>query len=118
GAHTLLETLQALPNTALAVATGSYHRAALLKLSHVASAWHDIPLSTSDDSEIRTLIMESALNKAKQFYETEQFNRIIYVGDGPWDIKAVDALKWDFVGIASNYPKNKLQEWGATCVIP
>lgn len=117
GAHTLLETLQALPNTALAVATGSYYRAAMLKLSHVTPAWCDIPLSTSDDSEIRTLIMESALHKAKQFYGKEQFNRIIYVGDGPWDIKAVKALEWNFVGIASNYPKHQLQEWGATCVI-
>lgn len=117
GSPTLLEKLQAHPNIALAVATGSHHRSALLKLSHVATKWSEIPLGSSNDSIVRTAIMEIAHQKAKQTYGVAEFNRIIYIGDGPWDVKATRHLQWDFIGIASNYAKEQLRDWGAKCVI-
>ncbi len=117
GVHAFIETLQSMPEVALAVATGSHHRSALLKLSHVNPSLCDIPMGTSSDSDIRTTIMEVALNKAKEIYTRNNFNQIIYIGDGPWDVKAVKHLQWGFIGVASNYGKSQLQEWGAKCVI-
>lgn len=117
GAQAFISTLTALPHIGLAVATGSHYAAAQLKLSQVAPALCQVPMGTSSDSEIRTTIMEIALLKAKATYQREDFNRIIYVGDGPWDVHAVRQLQWGFIGIASNYTKSTLQEWGAKCVI-
>lgn len=117
GVHSFIETLQSMPDVALAVATGSHHRSALLKLSHINEHLCKVPMGTSTDSYIRTMIMEAALDKAKLTYERSDFNQIIYIGDGPWDVKAVKDLEWGFIGIASNYPKSQLQEWGAKCVI-
>lgn len=117
GSPMLLEKLQSEPNIALAVATGSHQRSALLKLSHVAPSWCDVPLGTSNDSIVRTNIMETAHHKAKYAYGVKKFNRIIYIGDGPWDIKATKHLAWEFIGVASNYATNQLRDWGAKCVI-
>jgi len=117
GVQPFIETLQSMPNVALAVATGSHHRSALLKLSHVNQALCEVPMGTSTDSEVRTTIMEIALNNAKKTYGINDFNQIIYIGDGPWDVKAVKNLQWGFIGVASNYAKSQLQEWGAKCVI-
>lgn len=117
GSPNLLETLHAHPNIALAVATGSHYRSALLKLSHVTKQWREISLGSSNDSVVRTTIMETAHHKAKQCYGVKQFERIIYIGDGPWDVKATKQLQWEFIGIASNYAKDELRDWGAKCVI-
>lgn len=117
GVQAFIDTLQSTHDIALAVATGSHHRSALLKLSHVNNELCKLPMGTSTDSDIRTAIMETALNKAKQTYAQEDFNQIIYIGDGPWDVKAVKHLQWGFIGIASNYAKSQLQEWGAKFVI-
>jgi phosphoglycolate phosphatase-like HAD superfamily hydrolase len=117
GVHSFIEMLQTMPDVVLAIATGSHYRSALLKLSHVHPSLCDIPMGTSSDSDIRTTIMEIALKKAKETYTRSHFNQIIYIGDGPWDVKAVKHLQWGFIGIASNYAMSQLQEWGAKCVI-
>lgn len=117
GAASLISILTELPHIGLAVATGSHYGAAQFKLAQVAPALCQVPMGTSTDSEIRCTIMETALQKAKAAYQRDEFNRIVYVGDGPWDINAVKTLQWGFIGIASNYTKCTLQEWGAKCVI-
>lgn len=117
GAASLIEILQSRQDVALAVATGSHQRAAKLKLSNVAPSLCDAPMGTSTDSHIRTIIMETALNAAKRVYQLEQFDRIIYIGDGLWDIEAVKQLQWGFIGIASQHSRHTLQSFGAKCVI-
>lgn len=117
GATSLISMLTELPHIGLAVATGSHYSAAQFKLAQVAPALCHVPMGTSSDSESRSTIMETALQKAKAAYQRDEFNRIVYVGDGPWDVNAVKMLQWGFIGIASNYAKSTLQEWGAKCVI-
>ncbi len=117
GATSLISILAELPHIGLAVATGSHYGAAQFKLAHVAPVLCEVPMGTSSDSASRSTIMETALQKAKAAYQRDEFNRIVYVGDGPWDVNAVKMLQWGFIGIASNYAKSTLQEWGAKCVI-
>lgn len=117
GVQPFIEKLQSMPEIALAIATGSHYLAALLKLSHVNQQLCQVPIATSTDSDVRTTIMQTALVKAKKTYAREDFSQIIYIGDGPWDVSAVKELQWDFIGVASHYSKNQLQEWGAKCVI-
>ncbi len=117
GVHSLFEQLAKEHHIYLAIATGSYYRSALLKLQHANLLLSHLPLSSCDDHIARIEIMRNAENKAKSFYGVKDFTSITYVGDGPWDINAVNALEWQFIGIASNYPKEKLQEWGAQIVV-
>jgi len=117
GAASFIEILQARSDVALAVATGSHQRAAKLKLSHVAPSLCEVPIATSTDSHVRTTIMQTALDAAKRTYERESFDRIIYIGDGIWDIEAVKVLQWGFIGVASQHSRQQLQAFGAKCVI-
>ena len=41
-----------------------------------------------------------------------------YVGDGGWDAKAAQQLKWGFVGIGSGARADRLRQAGAEVVIP
>lgn len=112
GASQMLHTLKNHAAFKLAIATGSYHHSALLKLQFIAPQL-SLPIATANDSIIRTDIMKTAVNKAKQHYAVQHFQSITYIGDGPWDIAAVNALQWDFIGIASHHTPEKLREWGA-----
>ncbi len=117
GVHSLFEELTKEQDMVLAIATGSYYRSALLKLQHANLPLSHLPLSSCDDHIARIEIMRIAEAKARTFYDVKDFTSITYVGDGPWDIKAVKALDWQFIGIASNYPKETLEEWGARSVV-
>ncbi len=117
GVHTLFEELNKHSNIALAIATGSHYRSAIFKLHKAGIDTQRIPIATSQDSHDRIEIMQCALEKAKKFHQVSDFSSITYVGDGPWDVAAVNALKWNFIGIATNYSEKQLREWGASFII-
>lgn len=116
GAYDLLSAFSLQKDFCLAIATGSYHRSALLKLQH-ADLHFAIPLASCKDAVSRTKIMECAKEKAQITYNIPHFQSVTYLGDGPWDIHAVKTLQWKFIGIASNYPKEMLMNWGAELVV-
>ncbi len=117
GVHDLFEQLFGEKNICLAIATGSYYRSALLKLKHANLSLSNLPLSSCADHMARIEIMKTAKRKAHDAYQVEDFRTITYVGDGPWDIKASQALAWNFIGIASNYTQAQLAAWGAKKVL-
>ena len=117
GVQALLSHLTQEPTIALAIATGCYHRSALLKFEHAELPLKHLPIGSSNDSPIRTNIMQAAHAKAKSAYGIEQFDSITYIGDGPWDVRAVKELQWDFIGIASNYSHDTLTQLGAQNVV-
>ena len=117
GVHDLFEQLQQEKKVCLAIATGSYHRSALLKLKHADLLLSHLPLSSCSEHMARIDIMKSAKQKAHQSYQEETFHSVTYVGDGPWDIKASKSLAWNFVGIASNYTPLQLKDWGVDIVL-
>jgi len=118
GIHYLLDTLKSIEDVKLCVATGCCYKAAILKLEHAQLPLVNFPIASSNDSHERTKIMQSAHQKAKSAYQTQQFDSIVYVGDGPWDIQATSDLAWDFIAIASNYSENQLTSWGAKRILP
>lgn len=117
GVHVLFDQLAKESELCLAIATGSYYRSALIKLKYSALNLTHLPISSCNDHFARTEIMRIAANKAQDFYGVQNFDSITYVGDGPWDIEAVNTLTWQFIGVASNYSKQHLQEWGAKTVV-
>ena len=54
----------------------------------------DVPMSSSDDNWDRREIMRSCFEKLHASSSIP-----VYVGDGPWDLKATNALRWGFVAI-------------------
>lgn len=115
GIETFIQKLKLESDMHLAIATGSYLRSAQLKLQHTA-LMTTLPYATSNDSIDRKAIMTKAKDQAQQFYQT-QYESVVYIGDGPWDVQAASSLNWQFLGIASNYSADYLINKGAPMVI-
>lgn len=105
GAKNIVDQLKHL-GYAIAFATGSLPKTALLKLQD-AEIWHDERvLSTSKNSFSREGFVLEAIDNAKTFYNTKSFETIIAMGDGIWDLKTAQSLNLNFIGIGK---KNKAE---------
>jgi len=94
GARAMLRRLSASPRHAVAIATGGWHDTARLKLETAGFALDGLPLASADDSHDRVEIMQIALARLGQ-----GFDSIRYCGDGPWDQVACERLGWEFVAV-------------------
>jgi len=94
GARAMLRRLSASPAHAVAIATGGWRDTARLKLETAGFDLHGLPLATADDSHDRTEIMQIALARLGQ-----AFDSVRYFGDGPWDRLACQRLGWEFVAV-------------------
>ncbi len=101
GADRFLERLRRLDDLGTAIATGCWHSEALFKLGASGLRVDDIPMATSDDDRDRQRIMEIALQRAGEQYACPGFERIVYIGDGLWDLQASRALGFAFIGVGS-----------------
>jgi phosphoglycolate phosphatase-like HAD superfamily hydrolase len=99
GASRFLERLRKFDGAGIAIATGCWHSEALFKLRVSGLNVDGIPLATSDDDRNRMRIMELSAEKARIFYACPGFERIVYLGDGPWDLQASHSLGYGFIGI-------------------
>jgi len=110
GADRFLERLRQLDGLGIAIATGCWRDEALFKLN--ASGLHadDLLLATSDDDRDRQRIMEAARQRARDRYACPGFEHVVYLGDGPWDLKASQALGYGFIGVGARL--QALQEAG------
>jgi phosphoglycolate phosphatase-like HAD superfamily hydrolase len=99
GASQFLERLRILSGTAIAIATGCWRNEAMFKLQASGLSIEGIPLATSDDDRNRLKIMELAARRGREYYGCKDFERTIYLGDGPWDLQASRSLGFDFIGI-------------------
>jgi phosphoglycolate phosphatase-like HAD superfamily hydrolase len=116
GGETILRDLDAL-GYATAIATGSWRESALFKL-RVARIWKEsIPMATSDDSVSRSEIIDTAIQRAKQRFEVENFESVRYVGDGVWDARASRRLGLPFIGVGGGHKMSRLMDEGATAVV-
>lgn len=100
------EVLSQLRNSeyAIAFATGSLPESAILKMNEAGLAMEVAVLSTSKTSFSREGFVTEAIEKAKSFYKVINFEKVISVGDGIWDLKAAQSLNLEFIGIGT---KNK-----------
>lgn len=76
------------------LATGGWRRTAIAKLESCAIDFQNIPLCSSDDAEARMEIMKLCLETMPA-----TTGPVVYVGDGPWDLRASKGLGWKFVAI-------------------
>ncbi len=96
GAKKMLDRLDSSNAHTVAIATGGWFDAAMLKLESARFDLSHFPLVTSDDSFDRTEIMQLALSKLGSEFQT-----ITYYGDGPWDRDACATLGWKFIAVGS-----------------
>lgn len=101
-------------NLKFSFATGGWRVTAEHKLKQIGLDLTKFPYATSDDHYARKEIMIRSIENAQETYRTN-FNRIIYFGDGVWDLKASAELNIDFIGIDFG-SKGKLRELGAKVV--
>jgi len=99
GASLFLKRLRKLDGAGIAIGTGCWHSEALFKLWASNLSVDGIPMATSDDDRNRKRIMEIAAGRARDFYACPGFERVVYLGDGPWDLQASRSLGYSFIGI-------------------
>ena len=89
---------------AIAFATGSLPESAILKMNEAGLEMDEKVLATSKTSFSREGFVLEAIEKAKSYYNVTEFEQIISVGDGIWDLKTAQNLNLEFIGIGT---KNK-----------
>lgn len=108
--------------TALGVATGGWGNTARFKLEFSGLDRYQLPLASSEDAVSRTGIMRKALQRTLSRWPGQVSNfpesRVVYFGDGCWDLEASRQLGWRFIGIATGENANTLSKAGAERVIP
>jgi phosphoglycolate phosphatase-like HAD superfamily hydrolase len=112
-----LDLLEFLPfhNWRAVVATGAWADSAKIKMA-AARFPEGIPVSSSEHQASRLDIVRSSIALAGLAYACE-FDRIVLVGDAPWDVATAAGLSLPFVGRASGSAARKLSEVGAEAVL-
>ena len=101
----------------MAIATGGWRTTARLKLKVAGVPDSEIPAAHADDAYPREEIIKRAFDRAAAVSE-EAFERVVYVGDGRWDVIATDRMGIGFVGLAGGDRADVLRAAGAADVRP
>ena len=119
GASAMLAWLAQTSRWRAAIATGAFHPSAALKLQKAGIDPTKFPLASADDAVSREDILRKAVARASEAYEQERFERIVSVGDAPWDVKTARNLGLPFVGITGDQrDPDQLRRLGARHVLP
>jgi len=110
GAGTMFDRLRQ-DGHAIAIATGCWENSARLKLARSLIEIGECPLVACDEEPDRVAILRCALERAG-------FNQrhAVYVGDGPWDVRAAQRLRLPFIGIDHN-SRGRLRALGIRTVL-
>jgi phosphoglycolate phosphatase-like HAD superfamily hydrolase len=98
GAEQLVHALLTGDEWAVAVSTGSWRESAELKLMN-AMLEIRAPIFSCNDAVSRTGIMGLAIETIAKSAGLKNFEKIVYLGDAPWDLKACRELGIGFVGV-------------------
>lgn len=102
---------------AVAIASGDWEATARHKLSTAGIPFEGLPSAFCDCAHPRTEIMKTALERATHHYGRENFERVVYVGDGAWDVRACRELRWPLVGVGDGADAVRLRALGVSQVL-
>ncbi len=111
GAQRILQALSS--GWQIALATGCWQEAAQLKLEYAGIEAQHYPIATSDNSRSRQGILQHAIAQVAAKQPSTHFDKIVYVGDGIWDMRTCAALGIPFVGIEAEQQQQKRELLGA-----
>ena len=119
GAGELLSSLEE-AGVHIAIATGGWRPSALFKLQKAGLGAHNPPAAFACDAHPREEIISTALQRAAAAAgcDQEKLGRVVYVGDGLWDLRAARSMGIGFVGLAKGDRARQLREGGAVVVLP
>lgn len=115
GAAGLLAALRARADWAVALATGSWRAAALLKIGRSGLDLDGLPAAFGEDGPSRQDIVRAAISRARG--EDADFARIVCIGDGVWDVRTARSLGYPCIGIATGKRAACLAAEGAGYVV-
>lgn len=116
GAAACLRKLESL-GYALAIASGDWETTARHKLQAAGIPFERLPSAFCEVAHVRTEIMQTALARAKRHHGCDAFERIVYVGDGAWDVRACRELGWPLIGVGEGAHALRLKSLGVQDVI-
>ena len=101
GAGVAIKQILDHPSFSVCFATGSLLAPALLKLDQAKLGIEESLVIGSNRFLTREEIVKASVNKAKSYYNVDEFEHIISVGDGIWDWKTAQNLGLHFIGIGN-----------------
>ncbi|MCB0677144.1 MAG: HAD family hydrolase [Saprospiraceae bacterium] len=110
-----IEQLRADDRFVLGIATGGWMRPALLKLAHIGLNTEDMVMSFADRKHTREDIIGEVVSRVRA--TRTDIERIVYVGDAPWDVETTRRLQMNFVGVRWRGDHDVLAREGAAQVI-
>ena len=99
GAKKVVDFFMRETDYAICFATGSLLKPALIKLAQANINFVPDLVESANSIYTREDIVKSAINKAKKYFQVKEFENIISVGDGIWDLKTARNLGVHFLGI-------------------
>lgn len=106
GAVEILNLLKQTPVFDVAIATGDFKDTSQFKLGSAGIDIGSIPYASSSDAHARADIIRISVERAGL-----QIEDAVYVGDGPWDLRASQELEIPFIGTGRKL--DRLREAGA-----
>lgn len=100
GARDMIRHLDTDPDWMVAVATGGWGLTARAKLTGADIAHEGLAFGCANDALARQDIMAVAQARAKSANGNNGFERVVYVGDGTWDVKTCAKIGMPLVGMA------------------
>jgi phosphoglycolate phosphatase-like HAD superfamily hydrolase len=111
-----IKSLSNKPDFEIGFATGGWKETAELKCNSIGLNLNEFIFKSSNDHFNRAKIIELVINDALDKNNNEQFESILYFGDGLWDFKTTIELGIDFIGV--DYKDNdKLHNIGVEKII-
>jgi phosphoglycolate phosphatase-like HAD superfamily hydrolase/SAM-dependent methyltransferase len=115
GANLILQKL-AQTQWVIAIASGGWRASAMIKLQ-AAGIEGNFPGAFADDGISREDIVRTAISRAKEIYRQADFEKIVCIGDGIWDVLTAIQLQLPFIGVAGDEQKIVLQNAGVENIV-
>ena len=100
----------------IGIATGGWKRPALVKLDHIGIPTRHLYMSFADGNPTREDIIQGVFQQTNS--QNLEFEKVVYVGDAPWDVQTTRNMKLPFVGVRREGDFEVLQKLGAQTIIP
>ncbi|MHA1152721.1 MAG: HAD family hydrolase [Alphaproteobacteria bacterium] len=118
GAAGLLAALRARGDWSMALATGGWREAALLKIGRSGLDLDGLPAAYGEDGPARQGIVNAAIARAKAHADVDDFARMVCIGDGVWDVHTATSLGLPCIGVGDGAGAERLAAVGAARVVP